>query len=102
MGGYGPAGDYVQPNADDKLIHHYHPDKNVINPYIEPSFSYKIYKQWSLAKTIVLVIVLLGLFYLALNLIFQNRLYYKAHPEESNMNPPELENRRDLPENEAQ
>lgn len=59
-----------------------------INPYIRPPFHERLYHEWSLMKTIVLVIVLLAIFYLLLNVIVQRRRCYKAQPDEGNMNLP--------------
>lgn len=62
--------------------------KSRINPYIRPPFHERLYHEWSLMRTVVLVIVLLAIFYLLLNVIVQRRRCYKARPDEGNMNPP--------------
>ena len=72
--------------------HRHFSDMHGINPYIKPPVHYRLCNNWSLIKTVILVIILLGLFYLVLNLIFQKRAQHTELLEESNMNPPNLEN----------
>lgn len=51
------------------------------------------YEDWSLTKTIVIVIILLGIFYLLLNIIFQDHGDYHAVPGNMNLynQPPSIE-----------
>ena len=93
----GQNSDYPAPHRPFKptakpYVNPYNPydprNKHVINPYIRPPFHERLYREWSLMRTTVLVIVLLAIFYLLLNMIVQRRRYYKAQPDEGNMNPP--------------
>jgi hypothetical protein len=76
-------------------------DHDAINPYIQPHksdinygnrFPHPCYgnrrnrcSDWSLTKTIVIVIVLLGIFYLLLSLMFQDRVDRQYMPGNMNL-----------------
>ena len=78
----------IHPSGTQQEINPYIPtDGTPMNTYDKRQPLYaRIYNEWSLGKTVILVVILLGVFYLLLNLILQNRLYHMQYSTEGDMN----------------
>ena len=84
---YDSVNPYIRPNInpyDQRYPSTVPRDQVPINPYIRHRYGEST-KEWSLTKTIVIVVVLIGIFYLFFNMIFQDRVSHQPIPGDMNL-----------------